>query len=145
MFWRGLLPENSQPRWFSSLVMSRRMRSSETRPPALIVLSTLIPSEGCQWIRLGTRRKMRRRKSAMPSNHLPRGVLCLTLCRRRSPELIDDNCGNRCRRRSDCVPFPTPGAPMRMTRAALRSRILRELYMIKGERKNERVRQQGRA
>lgn len=56
--------------------------------------------------------------------HAPSGVRSLTLCRSKSPELIDESCGNLCRSRSDCVPFPTPGAPTRMTRAALRRRIL---------------------
>lgn len=54
----------------------------------------------------------------------PRGVRCLTLCRSRSPELIEDSCGNLCSSRSDCVPFPTPGAPTRITRAAFRKRIV---------------------
>jgi hypothetical protein len=39
---------------------------------------------------------------------------------------MDWRSGNRRRRRSDCVPLPTPGAPMRMTRAALLS------FMVEG-------------
>jgi len=39
---------------------------------------------------------------------------------------MDDSCGKRRRRRCDCVPFPTPGAPTRMTRAAVRKRIICE-------------------
>jgi hypothetical protein len=37
---------------------------------------------------------------------------------------MDESWGNRLRSRSDCVPFPTPGAPTRMTRAAFLSRIV---------------------
>ena len=55
---------------------------------------------------------------------LPSGVLFLTLLRRISPVLIDCRSGNRPRSRSDCVPFPTPGAPMIRTRAAFLSLIL---------------------
>lgn len=49
----------------------------------------------------------------------PSGVFLRTLSRKMSPELIDASCGNRERSLSVCVPFPTPGAPMRMMRAAL--------------------------
>lgn len=52
---------------------------------------------------------------------IPNGVLLRTFSRKRSPELIDANWGNRARSLSVCVPFPTPGAPTRMTRAALES------------------------
>ncbi len=31
---------------------------------------------------------------------------------------MEHSCGNRLISRSDCVPFPTPGAPTRITRAA---------------------------
>lgn len=54
----------------------------------------------------------------------PRGVLFLTFWRRRSPELMDCSCGNRFSSLSDCVPFPTPGAPIRITLAALRNLML---------------------
>jgi len=67
--------------------------ASGTRWPAFIVLSALIP----------------------------KGVWFLTLSRRRSPEDIAESWGNRWRSRSACVPFPTPGAPTRIMRAALRS------------------------
>jgi hypothetical protein len=50
---------------------------------------------------------------------VPRGVLFLTLSLSRSPELMAESWGKRRRSRSDCVPLPTPGAPMRITRAAL--------------------------
>jgi hypothetical protein len=50
---------------------------------------------------------------------IPRGVRSLTFFLSRSPELIDASCGNFFIKRSVCVPFPTPGAPTRITRAAL--------------------------
>jgi hypothetical protein len=56
--------------------------------------------------------------------HAPRGVLSRTFLRRRSPELMDDSCGNLCIKRSVCVPFPTPGAPTSMILAALESAIV---------------------
>lgn len=49
---------------------------------------------------------------------LPRGVLRRTFSRSKSPELMEANCGKRASSLSDCVPFPTPGAPTRMIRAA---------------------------
>lgn len=55
---------------------------------------------------------------------IPSGVLFLTLLRRRSPVLMDWSWGNRWRRRSLWVPLPTPGAPKRMTLAALFNLIL---------------------
>ena len=51
--------------------------------------------------------------------HVPKGVLLRTLSRNKSPELIDDNSGNRFIKRSVCVPLPTPGAPTSIIRAAL--------------------------
>jgi len=41
---------------------------------------------------------------------------------------MDESWGNLCSRRSDCVPFPTPGAPTKMTRAAFLSRIAKYPY-----------------
>lgn len=55
---------------------------------------------------------------------VPKGVRLRTLSLNRSPELIEASWGNRLSMRSDCVPLPTPGAPMRIMRAALRSSIL---------------------
>ena len=37
---------------------------------------------------------------------------------------MDESCGNLFIKRSVCVPFPTPGAPTSITRAALESAIL---------------------
>jgi hypothetical protein len=37
---------------------------------------------------------------------------------------MEESWGNRCSNRSDWVPFPTPGAPTKMTRAAFRSRMV---------------------
>lgn len=60
---------------------------------------------------------------AMIIENAPRGVWFLTLLRSRSPELIVESCGKRWSNRSACVPFPTPGAPTRIIRAALESLI----------------------
>lgn len=54
---------------------------------------------------------------------VPRGVRSLTFFLSKSPELMDDNWGKRLIKRSVCVPFPTPGAPTRMIRAARESAI----------------------
>lgn len=54
---------------------------------------------------------------------LPRGVLFLTLLRSKSPVLMDASWGNRPNSRSLWVPLPTPGAPTRITLAALLSCI----------------------
>lgn len=64
--------------------------------------------------------------------HAPSGVLFLTLSRRRSPVAIEHNCGKRFMSLSDCVPFPTPGAPTRMILAALFSFRVAALKVILG-------------
>jgi hypothetical protein len=52
---------------------------------------------------------------------LPSAVLFMTWSRRTSPVEIEESCGKRWISLSLCVPFPTPGAPTRMTRAAFLS------------------------
>jgi hypothetical protein len=63
---------------------------------------------------------------------VPRGVRSLTFFLKRSPELIEDNCGKRFIRRSVCVPFPTPGAPTRMILAARERAIV---CMVQGNKR----------
>lgn len=54
-------------------------------------------------------------------NSIPNGVFFLTFSLSKSPLLMAAICGNRASNRSVCVPFPTPGAPTRMMRAAFLS------------------------
>lgn len=72
---------SNQPRVLSSLRISRRIMSSGTRAPLLMVDSAFIP----------------------------RGVRAFTLERNRSPEEIEESWGKRSRSRDACVPLPTPG------------------------------------
>lgn len=55
---------------------------------------------------------------------MPRGVWFLTLSRNRSPEEMAESWGNLFNNLSACVPFPTPGAPIKIMRAAFASLIL---------------------
>lgn len=55
---------------------------------------------------------------------LPKAVFLRTLSRSKSPELIEASWGNLASSRSVWVPFPTPGAPMRIMRAAFLSRLV---------------------
>lgn len=80
---------------------------------------------------------------------IPKGVFLRTFSRRRSPELMEARSGNLVRSRSVCVPFPTPGAPIRMIRAAfLSGRIARVivvcLFFCLGEGRRRRSIQVGR-
>ena len=50
---------------------------------------------------------------------VPIELFVVTAFLKRSPELTAVSCGKRCIKRSACVPLPTPGAPTRMTLAAL--------------------------
>ncbi len=77
----------------------------------------------------------------------PNLVLLRTALRKRSPELTAESWGKRCMRRSACVPFPTPGAPTRIMRAArLKSRVDMVGLYKQGKRSGgpREIRQEGR-
>lgn len=110
--------EKSHPRDLSSCRMSRRIISSGTRAPERMAVSARIPGA----------RLLAFLRSCYSGEYAsaPRGVLFFTLSRSKSPELIAESWGKRWRSRSACVPFPTPGAPTRMMRAA----FLRRIFVI---------------
>lgn len=111
----------SQPRLPSSLDMRRSIRSSATRPPVFILASAMMPGEESVAVQYPPRALTSAPAPAQGRKkrpNSPRGVRFLTLLRKRSPELTDCSWGKRLSRRSLWVPFPTPGAPTRMMRAA---------------------------
>lgn len=75
-------------------------------------------------------KEIRSRGDGTEGTGRPRGVLLRTFSRRRSPELMEDNWGKRWIRRSVCVPFPTPGAPTRMIRAAFLSLFVEDMTKV---------------
>lgn len=58
---------------------------------------------------------------------IPISVLLRMFSRNKSPELIDASCGYLLISLSVWVPFPTPGAPTRMIRAAFLNRLVAAL------------------
>lgn len=91
----------------NSFRIRSRMSGSGTRDPEVINDSTCSPDRVSLIV-----------QGFKTGQFLPRGVLSLTLSLNKSPVLIEANCGYLRMSRSVCVPFPTPGAPTKITRAA---------------------------
>lgn len=100
----------SQPLVLNSEEIRLRIMESGTRFPAWIAASASKPIKQLAVVIEETSKVS-----------IPREVLFRTFSRSKSPELIEASSGNLESNLSVWVPFPTPGAPTRMTRAALLS------------------------
>ena len=107
--------DSTQPRFDSSPTISLTITESLISPPLRMTLSACIPSR----VRLRIYAKKKKKKISHQETWTT-GSEGRTFSRRISPDEIADN--RKCSKsRPLCVPFPDPGGPTRITRAAFRS------------------------